>query len=121
VSHCHGFTTARTRAYNLQERKYFDSGDFAISKASNDSVTGHPHTGKQHPAASILPHLSSPVPSDSNVKHDADSSQHRRMSGLGVSASPRTDHQYQQKELENSKRGTTVVDNSEKDLTCAEY
>ena len=60
----------------LKGRKFFDSGDYALTKVGDDSVTGHPKTGKQHPTHSRLPHLSSPAPSAGNVKSDAGASQH---------------------------------------------
>ncbi|EXJ76457.1 uncharacterized protein A1O5_00965 [Cladophialophora psammophila CBS 110553] len=64
----------------VTERKFFDSGDFAISKASDDTVTGHPQTGKQHPVSGTIPRLSAPVPSDSNVKSNANASHQHKMS-----------------------------------------
>ncbi|OQV03040.1 cAMP-regulated phosphoprotein/endosulfine conserved domain-containing protein [Cladophialophora immunda] len=68
----------------VKERKFFDSGDFAISKATRDSATGHPKTGKQHPNFSQIPHLSAPVPSDSNVESNANASnQHKLNDDLG--------------------------------------
>ncbi|KIX00689.1 uncharacterized protein Z518_09754 [Rhinocladiella mackenziei CBS 650.93] len=88
----------------VKERKFFDSGDFAISQATNDSVTGHPQTGKQHPASNEIPHLSSPVPSDSNVKPDANTSQHRKViNSPRESTSPETDHQYEPGKEQSSK------------------
>ena len=51
-----------------------------MSKASEDSMTGHPRTGKQHPIAGEICKLSSPVPGDSNVESDANTSQHQRLS-----------------------------------------
>ncbi|KIW37301.1 uncharacterized protein PV06_10641 [Exophiala oligosperma] len=55
----------------VKERKFFDSGDLAISKATDDSMTGHPRTGKQHPISGEIPKLSSPMSGDSNVKSHA--------------------------------------------------
>lgn len=56
-----------------QERKYFDSGDFALIKASKTSDTGLTiQTGLSHPQVENISSLSSPVPSNSNVKQNAD-------------------------------------------------
>jgi cAMP-regulated phosphoprotein/endosulfine conserved region len=43
-----------------QERKYFDSGDYALSKAGKASDAGVTHIGSQHPLPENIPHLSSP-------------------------------------------------------------
>jgi hypothetical protein len=41
-----------------QERKYFDSGDYALSKAGKASDTGVTTIGTEHPKANEIPHLS---------------------------------------------------------------
>ena len=46
----------------LQERKYFDSGDYALSKAGKASDAGVTSIGSQHPLPENIPHLSSPGP-----------------------------------------------------------
>ncbi|KAF2857514.1 hypothetical protein K470DRAFT_194314, partial [Piedraia hortae CBS 480.64] len=41
----------------LKERKYFDSGDYAMSKAGkSDAVSGG--LGREHPSPDTIPHLS---------------------------------------------------------------
>ena len=45
-----------------QERKYFDSGDYALSKAGKASDVGVTSIGSQHPLPENIPHLSSPSP-----------------------------------------------------------
>lgn len=42
----------------LQERKYFDSGDYALSKAGKASDTGVTSIGTEHPTAGAIPHMS---------------------------------------------------------------
>jgi hypothetical protein len=42
----------------LQERKYFDSGDYALSKAGKASDTGVTSIGTEHPTADAIPHMS---------------------------------------------------------------
>ncbi|KAL8725999.1 MAG: hypothetical protein Q9166_007001 [cf. Caloplaca sp. 2 TL-2023] len=46
----------------LKERKYFDSGDYALSKAGKASEGGVTSIGSQHPSPENIPHLTSPVP-----------------------------------------------------------
>ncbi len=43
-----------------QERKYFDSGDYALSKAGKASDAGVTQIGSQHPNPENIPHLTSP-------------------------------------------------------------
>jgi len=42
----------------LKERKYFDSGDYALSKAGKASDTGVTAIGTEHPKAEEIPHMS---------------------------------------------------------------
>lgn len=46
----------------LKERKYFDSGDYALEKAGKTSSIGVTSIGSQHPLPENIPHLSSPGP-----------------------------------------------------------
>lgn len=56
-----------TFANPSQERKYFDSGDYALSKAGKASDVGVTSIGSQHPLPENIPHLSSPgLPTNSN-------------------------------------------------------
>lgn len=43
----------------VQERKYFDSGDYALSKAGKASDVGVTSIGREHPNPESIPHLSS--------------------------------------------------------------
>ncbi|PVH80592.1 Endosulfine-domain-containing protein [Cadophora sp. DSE1049] len=47
-------------AKHLKERKYFDSGDYALSKAGKASEVDTGSVGSQHPLPENIPHLSSP-------------------------------------------------------------
>ncbi|KAH9223712.1 camp-regulated phosphoprotein/endosulfine conserved region-domain-containing protein, partial [Leptodontidium sp. 2 PMI_412] len=47
-------------AKHLKERKYFDSGDYALSKAGKASEVDTGSVGSQHPSPENIPHLSSP-------------------------------------------------------------
>jgi len=42
----------------LKERKYFDSGDYALSKAGKASDSGMTNIGTEHPSAETIPHMS---------------------------------------------------------------
>jgi len=42
----------------LKERKYFDSGDYALSKAGKASDSGMTNIGTEHPSADSIPHMS---------------------------------------------------------------
>jgi len=46
----------------LKERKYFDSGDYALSKAGKASDVGVTSIGSQHPLPENIPHLSATSP-----------------------------------------------------------
>ncbi|KAL8831964.1 MAG: hypothetical protein Q9191_000563 [Dirinaria sp. TL-2023a] len=46
----------------LKERKYFDSGDYALSKAGKAPEGGVTNIGSQHPLPENIPHLTSPGP-----------------------------------------------------------
>jgi hypothetical protein len=45
---------------HLKERKYFDSGDYAMSKAGKGDSVDAGSVGSQHPVPENIPHLSSP-------------------------------------------------------------
>ncbi|KAI0201922.1 camp-regulated phosphoprotein/endosulfine conserved region-domain-containing protein [Astrocystis sublimbata] len=47
-------------AKHLKERKYFDSGDYAMSKAGKGDKLDTGSVGSQHPVPEDIPHLSSP-------------------------------------------------------------
>lgn len=49
-----------------QERKYFDSGDYALSKAGKAYEGGVTTMGSQHPLPENIPHLTSPGPNGSS-------------------------------------------------------
>ncbi|KAF2004819.1 endosulphine family protein [Amniculicola lignicola CBS 123094] len=49
----------------LKERKYFDSGDYALSKAGKASDIGVTSIGREHPVPEKIPHIA-PVANNSN-------------------------------------------------------
>ncbi|KAI1085300.1 Endosulfine-domain-containing protein [Whalleya microplaca] len=54
-------------AKHLKERKYFDSGDYAMSKAGKGDSVDTGSVGSQHPVPENIPHLTSP--SQNNSAH----------------------------------------------------
>jgi len=48
-------------AKHLKERKYFDSGDYALQKAGKADSVDTGSVGSKHPLPENIPHLSSPV------------------------------------------------------------
>ncbi|KAK4866250.1 hypothetical protein LT330_008591 [Penicillium expansum] len=48
------------------ERKYFDSGDYALSKAGKASDLGVTNIGSRHPVPENIPHLTSTSPGANN-------------------------------------------------------
>ncbi|KAF2266719.1 Endosulfine-domain-containing protein [Lojkania enalia] len=45
----------------LKERKYFDSGDYALSKAGKASDIGVTSIGREHPVPENIPHIAPPA------------------------------------------------------------
>jgi hypothetical protein len=54
-------------AKHLKDRKYFDSGDYAMSKAGKGDGVDTGAIGSQHPVPENIPHLSSPNGSSSGL------------------------------------------------------
>ncbi|KAK2731948.1 hypothetical protein FQN57_003075 [Myotisia sp. PD_48] len=50
----------------LKERKYFDSGDYALSKAGKASDVGVTSIGSRHPLPENIPHLTATSPPQGN-------------------------------------------------------
>lgn len=50
----------------VQERKYFDSGDYALSKAGKASDVGVTNIGSRHPVPENIPHLTATSPGANN-------------------------------------------------------
>lgn len=47
-----------------KERKYFDSGDYALSKAGKASDVGVTNVGSRHPVPENIPHLTATSPTN---------------------------------------------------------
>jgi hypothetical protein len=56
----------------LKERKYFDSGDYALSKAGKASDVGVTQVGREHPNPEKIPHIAPPTPGNGQVPANGD-------------------------------------------------
>ncbi|KAL8949455.1 MAG: hypothetical protein Q9222_004442 [Ikaeria aurantiellina] len=65
----------------LKERKYFDSGDYALSKAGKASEGDITSIGSQHPSPENIPHLTSPTPITNNGGGGSNGNGHNGHSG----------------------------------------
>ena len=54
----------------IQDRKYFDSGDYALSKAGKAGDVGVTQVGREHPNPETIPHLSPTTSNTSNGSPD---------------------------------------------------
>lgn len=73
-------------AKHLKERKYFDSGDYALSKAGKASSVDTGSVGSQHPLPENIPHLSSPGVGAAGVVGGAGNGNVQLGSGGGVAS-----------------------------------
>ncbi|CAK7564700.1 MAG: hypothetical protein SEPTF4163_002599 [Sporothrix epigloea] len=90
-------------AKHLKERKYFDSGDYAMSKAGKGDSVDTGAVGSQHPVPEKIPHLSSPpsaagAPATSNGHNSMNFPGGNGNSGIGgiTLGVPGSTHQFQQ-------------------------
>jgi len=89
--------------HQLEERKYFDSGDFELSKTNKASNIGAIQTGREHPLRESVSHPSSPVPGNSNCDKNANQ-QAQDVKSTGQAKE--TSHLPQQMSNEDEKRHT---------------
>jgi len=75
-------------AKHLKERKYFDSGDYALSKAGKASSVDTGSVGSQHPLPENIPHLSSPGVGSASQGGSGNSNIQIRGAGGAQSRSP---------------------------------
>ncbi|GIK06345.1 hypothetical protein Aspvir_001993 [Aspergillus viridinutans] len=76
-----------------KERKYFDSGDFALSTADRVTDNGAIHTGRAHPQRGSVSHPYAPVPSTSNASEDANKDvRDKAFANLKMTESPLHQH-----------------------------
>ncbi|CAK7233676.1 hypothetical protein SBRCBS47491_008693 [Sporothrix bragantina] len=90
-------------AKHLKERKYFDSGDYAMSKAGKGDSVDTGTVGSQHPVPEKIPHLSSPPSAAGAPGSGNGHNSHNVVGGNGNSGVggitlgiPGSTHQFQQ-------------------------
>ncbi|KAG7406315.1 hypothetical protein DER46DRAFT_75354 [Fusarium sp. MPI-SDFR-AT-0072] len=98
--------------HQLEGRKYFDSGDFALNQAHRSSNIGNVTTGREHPIRQDISEPSSSVPSSSNIEDDANQRSSARRGSPEVKFHAQT-HLQQEMESppENGDHGTEVNNN----------
>ena len=84
----------------VQERKYFDSGDYALSKAGKASEGGVTTVGQMHPQPENIPHLTSPGPGNGSNGSTSGSGPNGSVGGLpgANSGSPVKESSFLQRE-----------------------
>lgn len=97
----------------IQERKYFDSGDFALSQAQTASDIGQIKTGTQHPHRESISHPTSASPSSGNVDSATQQPQGQRKSSVVQSESHLHDIMYSESQ---KAQGQSQDTNREKDI-----
>ncbi|KAK1573572.1 uncharacterized protein LY79DRAFT_593899 [Colletotrichum navitas] len=66
IRRLYGKAPARSDLLHKQmQRKYFDSGDYALQDAHKPCSMGSVQTGAEHPLCKNIPHPSAPVPTSS--------------------------------------------------------
>lgn len=93
-------------AKHLKDRKYFDSGDYAMSKAGKGDGVDAGAVGSQHPVPENIPHLSSPINGGASApKH------HGSVAGIQA-GSPVKESSFLNRET--SAEGTTISADKDK-------
>ena len=82
-----------------QERKYFDSGDYALSKAGKASDIGVTSIGREHPVPEKIPHIAPTAPNGQQ--------QNGHGQEKGLSGSPVKEHTFLHRET-SLNRGTSA-------------
>lgn len=76
----------------LKERKYFDSGDYALSKAGKASDIGVTEIGREHPVPEKIPHIAPPS------QHNGGTHNHNGQDKGQGSSSPIKEHSFLHRE-----------------------
>jgi len=74
----------------LKERKYFDSGDYALSKAGKASDVGVTQIGREHPVPENIPHSSTspPIQHNGSISASPGTIPSNNLAGLARGGSP---------------------------------
>lgn len=97
----------------LKERKYFDSGDYALSKAGKASDIGVTSIGREHPVPEKIPHIAPPTPNGQTPNgHSHTHGQEKNLSG-----SPVKEHTFLHREtsLNRETSAEELEDEAQKD------
>lgn len=80
-----------------QERKYFDSGDYALSKAGKAGDVGVTQVGREHPNPEKIPHIapSTPIGQNGSVNSNGNSA---AASQGDLASSPVKEHTFLHRE-----------------------
>jgi len=78
----------------LKERKYFDSGDYALSKAGKASDIGVTSIGREHPVPEKIPHIAPPASSQHSGLNSNGNGQDKGQGG----GSPVKEHSFLHRE-----------------------
>jgi hypothetical protein len=76
---------------HTQERKYFDSGDYALSKAGKAGDVGVTQVGREHPNPEKIPHIAPPTPTGGVVPQNGISQENK-------AGSPVKEHSFMHRE-----------------------
>jgi hypothetical protein len=76
---------------HAQERKYFDSGDYALSKAGKAGDVGVTQVGREHPNPEKIPHIAPPTPTGGVVPQNGISQENK-------AGSPVKEHSFMHRE-----------------------
>ncbi|OAK95973.1 hypothetical protein IQ06DRAFT_231164 [Phaeosphaeriaceae sp. SRC1lsM3a] len=74
----------------LKERKYFDSGDYALSKAGKASDVGVTQVGREHPNPEKIPHIA-PTPNGAAAPQNGNGQENK-------AGSPVKEHSFMHRE-----------------------
>lgn len=96
----------------LKERKYFDSGDYALSKAGKASDIGVTSIGREHPVPEKIPHIAPPASAHNGANGN---SQEKGQGG----SSPVKEHSFLHRET-SLNRETNAADIENEDEASAQ-
>ncbi|RFU25172.1 hypothetical protein B7463_g11166, partial [Scytalidium lignicola] len=99
-------------AEHCKERKYFDSGDFALFRAGKASSVDTESVGSQHPLPENIPHLTSPAVSIASQGGSGNSNIRPGTAGGSHSVSPVKESSFLSREMSVDKQ---VEDKDESD------
>jgi len=99
----------------LKERKYFDSGDYALSKAGKAGDVGVTQVGREHPNPEKIPHIAPPTPTGQNGNGNGNGHGNGSISGQGeLAGSPVKEHTFLHRETSlNRETSASDFENNE--------